>query len=252
MLAAIFCVFCWQPTKGNQPTALPPVVLQVWVGVVRQGSSAAAGGSLDAMTATQRRALAVARAAGRRGSGGRDGTLAAREFPAPHLRNLVLVACHSVYTGLDFTTSDDKSSWYLLDYQKVGAAYGRFIWLAACSWLAAGSQQAPALGRTQQQRQQLNMQHTHVCVVAALTRAGFVLKQSPPTYLLQDVPGQTNSFVEHIQLGVKEAAADPDALLLFSGGKTRRCVLHVCVAVPAVPMPAMKLAGRQPRHSALC
>ena len=41
--------------------------------------------------------------------------------------------------------------------------------------------------------------------------------------LLQEVPGQTNSFMEHIQLGVKEAAADPDALLLFSGGKTRRC-----------------------------
>ena len=30
------------------------------------------------------------------------------------------------------------------------------------------------------------------------------------------------SFLEHIQLGVKEAAADPDALLLFSGGKTRK------------------------------
>ena len=137
------------------------------MGVVRQGSSAAAGGSLDAMTATQRRALAVARAAGRRGSGGRDGTLATREFPAPHLRNLVLVACHSVYTGLDFTTSDDKSSWYLLDYQKVGAAW--HVWLVACSWPAVGSQQAPALGRTQQQRQQRHTQHMHACVVAART-----------------------------------------------------------------------------------
>ncbi len=41
-------------------------------------------------------------------------------------------------------------------------------------------------------------------------------------YLLQ-VPGQTHSFVQHIQLGVEQAAADPSALLLFSGGKTRRC-----------------------------
>ncbi len=87
---------------------------------MRQGSSGAAGASADGMTATQRRALAAARAGGRRGSGGRDGTLAAREFPAPHLRNLVLVACHSVYTGLDFHTAEEKSSWYLLDYQKVG------------------------------------------------------------------------------------------------------------------------------------
>jgi hypothetical protein len=39
---------------------------------------------------------------------------------------------------------------------------------------------------------------------------------------VQEVPGQTHSFVEHIQLGVREAAADPEALLLFSGGKTRR------------------------------
>ena len=47
------------------------------------------------------------------------------------------------------------------------------------------------------------------------------------------VPGQTHSFVQHIQLGVEQAAADPTALLLFSGGKTRRCghsdmcVLHL-------------------------
>jgi hypothetical protein len=42
-----------------------------------------------------------------------------------------------------------------------------------------------------------------------------------PLPLLQ-VPGQTHSFVQHIQLGVEQAAADPSALLLFSGGKTRR------------------------------
>ena len=39
---------------------------------------------------------------------------------------------------------------------------------------------------------------------------------------VQEVPGQAASFLDHIQLGVKEAAADPEALLLFSGGKTRR------------------------------
>ena len=78
-----------------------------------------------------------------------------RRFPAAHLHTLVLVACHSVYTGLDFTHPEDQSSWYLLDYQK-------------------------------------------------------------------KVPGQVHSFVEHIKLGVAQATADPQAMLLFSGGKTRR------------------------------
>jgi hypothetical protein len=36
------------------------------------------------------------------------------------------------------------------------------------------------------------------------------------------VPGQTESFVDHIRRGVETAAADPDSLLLFSGGVTRR------------------------------
>ena len=38
----------------------------------------------------------------------------------------------------------------------------------------------------------------------------------------KEVPGQTHSFLEHIKLGVTQAAADPEAMLLFSGGKTRR------------------------------
>jgi hypothetical protein len=36
------------------------------------------------------------------------------------------------------------------------------------------------------------------------------------------VPGQTHSFIQHIQVGVVEASQDPEALLLFSGGHTRR------------------------------
>lgn len=35
-------------------------------------------------------------------------------------------------------------------------------------------------------------------------------------------PGQTHSFVEHIQLGVKQAASDEKTMLLFSGGQTRK------------------------------
>lgn len=36
------------------------------------------------------------------------------------------------------------------------------------------------------------------------------------------VEGEAQSFLDHIQLGVETAAADPAALLLFSGGQTRK------------------------------
>ncbi|KAJ9531692.1 hypothetical protein QJQ45_021837 [Haematococcus lacustris] len=37
----------------------------------------------------------------------------------------------------------------------------------------------------------------------------------------QQLPGEAQSFVEHIRLGVLAAAEDPEAMLLFSGGQTR-------------------------------
>jgi hypothetical protein len=46
--------------------------------------------------------------------------------PAPHLHNLVLVAGHSVFVGLNFQQSENLSSWYLLDYQKVSALLAGF------------------------------------------------------------------------------------------------------------------------------
>jgi hypothetical protein len=36
------------------------------------------------------------------------------------------------------------------------------------------------------------------------------------------VPGEAQSFLDHIRLGIEAAASDPNALLLFSGGQTRR------------------------------
>lgn len=36
------------------------------------------------------------------------------------------------------------------------------------------------------------------------------------------VEGEAQSFLDHIRLGVETAAADPTALLLFSGGQTRK------------------------------
>eukprot|EP00890_Picochlorum_soloecismus_P006828 jgi/Picsp_1/970/NSC_04454-R1_hypothetical protein CHLNCDRAFT_28621 [Chlorella variabilis] len=82
------------------------------------------------------------------------GTIEQKSFPASGLRNLIIVACHSVYTGVDFRHPEDQSSWFLLDYQRI--------------------------------------------------------------------PGQTESFLKHIELGVQEASKDESAMLLFSGGQTRR------------------------------
>lgn len=74
--------------------------------------------------------------------------------PAPNLRNLVLVACHAVFVGSDYSKAEDPDAWLLLDYQKV--------------------------------------------------------------------PGQAHSFIEHIQAGIQHAEHDLAALLLFSGGQTRK------------------------------
>lgn len=84
----------------------------------------------------------------------RDSMIGDRVFPAKELKNLILVACHSVYTGVDFSHPEDQSSWLLLDYQKI--------------------------------------------------------------------PGQTESFLSHIKLGIERASDDESSMLLFSGGQTRR------------------------------
>lgn len=75
-------------------------------------------------------------------------------YPFPKLKNLVMVAGHSVYTSSNCGKVDKEDSWFLESYQK------------------------------------------H--------------------------PGQASSFVTHIQEGVEIVAKDEEALLLFSGGETRR------------------------------
>jgi len=85
---------------------------------------------------------------------GSSSHLPAPDFPAAHLKNLVLVAGHAVYTGVDYHLANKESSWFLEEYQQVS--------------------------------------------------------------------GEAQSFLDHIRLGIEAAASDPDALLLFSGGQTRR------------------------------
>jgi hypothetical protein len=75
-------------------------------------------------------------------------------YPFPALRNLVMVAGHSVYTSTSCGKLDREDSWFLEPYQR------------------------------------------H--------------------------PGQAATFLAHIKEGVEIAARDQDALLLFSGGETRK------------------------------
>lgn len=40
-------------------------------------------------------------------------------IPAAVLKNLILVAGHAVYTGVDYSEANKESSWFLEEYQKV-------------------------------------------------------------------------------------------------------------------------------------
>lgn len=40
------------------------------------------------------------------------------KHPFPELTHLVVVACHAVFVGFDYTKTDDPANWYLLEYQK--------------------------------------------------------------------------------------------------------------------------------------
>jgi hypothetical protein len=75
-------------------------------------------------------------------------------YPFPNLKNLVMVAGHSVYTSSSCGKVEKEDSWFLESYQKN--------------------------------------------------------------------PGQASTFVAHIQEGIEIAAKDNAALLMFSGGETRR------------------------------
>uniref|UniRef100_A0A0D9W585 DUF218 domain-containing protein n=1 Tax=Leersia perrieri TaxID=77586 RepID=A0A0D9W585_9ORYZ len=88
------------------------------------------------------------------GSGGGVWSSEVGDYPLPGLRNLVMVAGHSIYTSESCGKIDREDSWFLEPYQK------------------------------------------H--------------------------PGQAATFLAHIKEGVDAAARDEKALLLFSGGETRR------------------------------
>jgi hypothetical protein len=134
-----------QNTASNFTLAPVDPAPQLWYSTDLGGRRAS---SSDGITPSQRRALASAR----RATATAAASAGRRFFPAPQLRNLVLVACHSVYTGLDFHDSEQRSSWFLLEYQKashrgggggLGTAAGLRVRCAElrlpCAWQAEGS-----------------------------------------------------------------------------------------------------------------
>lgn len=86
-----------------------------------------------------------------------SGNPVARRGSLGSLQNLVLVACHAVFTGHDYTRHQDFGSWFLLDYQKVGLQiklrcrellWCRFRQHLACWKLCAGPTPATAVAST--------------------------------------------------------------------------------------------------------
>lgn len=54
-----------------------------------------------------------------------------------------------------------------------------------------------------------------------MSDVALLLLSAPAPASLQ-VAGEAQSFLDHIRLGIEAAAHDPSALLLFSGGQTRK------------------------------
>ncbi|KAF8063850.1 SPAC57A10.07 [Scenedesmus sp. PABB004] len=86
---------------------------------------------------------------------------------------------------------------------------------------ADGAVEAPAAGYPAPQL-------THLVLVAGhavYTGVDYALATKESSWFLeayQQVPGQAQTLLDHIKLGIETAAADPSALLLFSGGQTRQ------------------------------
>ena len=87
----------------------------------------------------------LAQQAAVRQSAALTGTRHAEKHPLPHLTHLVVVAAHAVFTGFDFTQSEDPANWYLLDYQRVSLLHTKDnAALGSGLNMASGATLAPA------------------------------------------------------------------------------------------------------------
>ena len=75
---------------------------------------------MTVLRSQQQESYGLAQQAAVRQNAALTGTRHAEKHPLPHMTNLVVVAAHAVFTGFDFTQSEDPANWYLLDYQRVG------------------------------------------------------------------------------------------------------------------------------------
>lgn len=141
-------------------------------------------------------------------------------YPAPHLQHLVLVAGHAVYTGVDYQLATKEASWFLEPYQQA-------------SGVGLGGMKFNSCNAAQHAHNTKAYLATHVARVlkfpAAVSRSCFgmllltcCVKRCAIIQLILQIPGQAQTFLDHIKLGIETAAKDPNALLLFSGGQTRQ------------------------------
>jgi hypothetical protein len=97
--------------RGGARTALLATLLL--------GTLVVAAFQLGASAALGRRGTAPATAA--------PSSIDPQSFPAPNLQNLVLVAGHAVYTGVDFHLANREDSWFLEPYQQVEGEAQSFV-----------------------------------------------------------------------------------------------------------------------------
>ncbi|GFH17244.1 uncharacterized protein HaLaN_13834 [Haematococcus lacustris] len=122
-----------------------------------------------------------------------------------HAHLLDQVAGHAVYVGKDYSEASLESSWFLEPYQQLPDLPPAPQLVLCCL-------------------KPVPYQHLEVAGHAVYVGKDYSEASLESSWFLepyQQLPGEAQSFVEHIRLGVLAAAEDPEAMLLFSGGQTR-------------------------------
>eukprot|EP00878_Enallax_costatus_P025358 GHUV01027129.1.p1 GENE.GHUV01027129.1~~GHUV01027129.1.p1 ORF type:complete len:232 (+),score=67.51 GHUV01027129.1:983-1678(+) len=133
---------------------------------------------------------------------------------------MTLLLATMVYMQLRFVKADRSSD--IFDGDSAGSA-DRIpaAGVSAANSAADATPAAPAVGYPAPSLHHLVLVAGH----AVYTGVDYALATNESSWFLEEyqkIPGQAQTFLDHIRLGIETAAADPNALLLFSGGQTRQ------------------------------